>query len=153
MPLEIVRSLGVLQVQVIAANSGDPAFFESPKYLLIKSPIVKRFRDRKRFVHAAAGFKTAIHEFGLPFHEWKAALGIRALPFVEKICAVNLRSRIGAGFIRAKCTGDSREHDLGWTQIDRIFPARDPDEILQAAKFAIGCSPIKKHSVVAGITK
>src|SRR5260370_27604427 len=119
----------------------------------MKSPIVKRFRDRKRFVHAAPCFKTAIHELGLPFHEREAAFGIRAFPFVEKIRAVNLGSRIGASLIRAKGAGNSSEYHLGWTKIDRIFPARNPNKILQPAQFAIGGSPIKKHSSVARITK
>ena len=92
LPLEVIGEPGILHVEIIAANSGDPSFFESPKNLRIKSPIVKRFRDRKRFVHTAPCFKTAIHELGLPFHEWEAAFGIRAFPFVEKIGAVNLRS-------------------------------------------------------------
>src|SRR6266851_1954920 len=78
LPFEVIREPGIFHVKIIAANSGDPSFFESPKNLRIKSPIVKRFRDRKRFVHAAAGFEAAIHELGLPFHEWEAAFGIRA---------------------------------------------------------------------------
>src|SRR2546423_6437049 len=65
---EVVREPGIFHVQVIAANPGDPSLFESPKHLRVKSPIVKRFRDRKRFVHAAAGFKPPVHELGLPFH-------------------------------------------------------------------------------------
>src|SRR5438552_7180925 len=114
---------------------------------------MKRFCDRKWFVDAAAGFKTAIHELGLPFHEWKAAFRICAFPFVEKIGAVNLRPRIRTSLIRAKGAGNSSEYHLGWTKVDRIFPARNPNKILQPAQLAIGCSPIEKHSVVPWITK
>jgi hypothetical protein len=92
LPFEVIGEPGIFHVQIIATNPGNPSFFESPKNLLITSPIVKRLRDRKRFVHAAPCFKTAIHELGLPFHEREAAFGIRAFPFVEKIGAVNLRS-------------------------------------------------------------
>src|SRR5262249_36233891 len=126
---------------------------ESPKHLRVESPVVKRFRDRKRLLLAEAGFEPAIHEFGLPFHKRKSAFGLLALPFVEKIGAVELCPRVSAGLVRAKCAGDSGEHNLRRRKIDRIFPARNPDEIFQAAQFAVGCHSSVENSVIAWISK
>src|SRR6059036_537471 len=120
---------------IVATNASHPSFFESPQYLRIKSPIVKRFRDRKRVISAVASLEAAIHELRLPFHKRKTAFGVRAFPFVKKVCAVNLRARICAGLVGTKRARNASQHYLGRTKIDRIFPARDPDEILQAARF------------------
>src|SRR2546425_3357752 len=46
--------------QVIAANASNPSFFKAPQDLRVHSPIMKRLRHRKRFVHAAASFKATI---------------------------------------------------------------------------------------------
>src|SRR5439155_14078370 len=117
----------------------------------IQSPIVKRFRDRKRFIRAPAGFEPAIHEFRLPFHKRKTAFCMGAFPFVEKVYAVNLGPRICAGFVGAKCARNAGQHHLSWTKIDGIFPTGDPDEILQAARLTIGRYAVEKHSVVTRI--
>ncbi len=153
LPRIVIGKSRVLHVQVIAAHTGHPAFFESPKNLRIHSPVVKRLRDRKRLVDSAASFEAAIHRFGLPFHEREATLGVRAFPFVEKIGAINLRARIRAGFIRTERAGNSREHNLRGTQINGIFPTRNPDKILQAARLAIGRAPAEEHSIITGITE
>src|SRR6202043_2332440 len=151
--IHVIGKSRILGVVVITANSGDPPFLESPEHLRVESPIVKRFRDWKRFIHAAAPFQPAIHEFRLPLHEWETTFGVRAFPFVEEVAAINLRARISAGLVRSKGAGHACEHNLSRAKIDRIFPARDPDEVLQAAQFAIGCSAIEKHSTVAWIAK
>src|SRR3954467_4962930 len=98
---------------------------------------MKGLRDRKHIVHAAPRFEPAIHEFGLPFHEWKTALGPGAFPFVEKIAAVNLRARARSGVVRPESTGYPREHDLSWAKINRGFPSWNPDEIAEAANFTV----------------
>src|ERR1700736_1027557 len=67
LPVQVVGESRILCVIVIAANSHDPTFFESPKHLRIKAPVVKCFRDREGFLHSASGFEPSIHEFGLPF--------------------------------------------------------------------------------------
>src|SRR6266480_154192 len=138
---------------IVATNASHPSFFESPQYLRIKSPIVKRFRDRKRFIRAPAGLEPAIHEFRLPFHERKTPFSMGAFPLVKEVSAVNLSSRICAGLVGAECARNARQHHLCWTKIDRIFPAGDPDEILQTARLTIGCYAVEKHSVVTGIPK
>ena len=73
---------------------------------------MKRFRDRKRIISAMAGLETAIHEFRLPFHKRKTAFRVRAFPFVKKICAVNLSSRIRAGFVGAERARNAGQHRL-----------------------------------------
>src|SRR6266550_6303015 len=138
---------------IVATNASHPSFFESPHYLRIKSPIVKRFRDRKRIICAMACLETAIHELRLPFHKRKTAFSMGAFPFVKKVCAVNLSSRIRTGLVGAKRSRNTSQHGLRVAQIKRIFEARDPDEILQAARLTIGCYAIEKHSVVTGIPK
>src|SRR5438034_8191618 len=138
---------------IVATNASHPSFFESPQHLRIHSPIVKRFRDRKRFIRAPAGLEPAIHEFRLPFHERKTPFGVGAFPFVKKICTVNLSSRICAGFVGAKRARHTSQHHLGGTKVHRIFPARDPDEILQAARLTIGRYAIEKYSVVTRISE
>src|SRR6266581_8617117 len=138
---------------IVATNASHPSFFESPQYLRIKSPIVKRFRHRKRVISAVAGLEAAIHELRLPFHKRKTAFGVRAFPFVKKVCPVNLRARICAGLVGAKGAGSAGQHGLRVAQIKRIFEAWNPDEILQAARLTIGRYAVEKHSVVTRIPK
>src|SRR6266480_3935912 len=138
---------------IVATNASHPSFFESPHYLRIKSPIVKRFRDRKRFVRAQAGLETAIHELRLPFHKRKTAFSVGAFPFVKKVRAVNLSSRIRTGFVGTKRARNAGQHGLRVAQIKGIFEAWNPDEILQAARLTIGRYAIEKHSVVTRIPK
>src|SRR5437773_9760299 len=76
-----------------------------------------------------------------------------AFPLVKEVSAVNLGSRICAGLVGAKRARNASQHHLSWTKIDRIFPARDPDEILQAARLTIGRYAVEKHSVVTRIPK
>src|SRR5207249_6135005 len=83
LPIQVVGKLGILHADIVSSNASDPAFFESPEHLGINPPIVKRFSDRKRIIRDMAGFESAIHEFGLPFHKWETAFGTRAFPFVE----------------------------------------------------------------------
>src|SRR5262245_16139140 len=98
-----------------------------------------------------AGLVTTKHEFSLPFHEWKTAFGARAFPLVKKVCAVNLGSRISARFVGAERSRNACQYRLRVAQIKGIFEAWDPDEILQAARRAIGRYTIEKHSVVTRI--
>src|SRR6266480_1833611 len=114
---------------------------------------MKRFRDRKRFIRAPAGLEPAIHELRLPFHKRKTSFSVGAFPLVKEVSAVNLRSRICAGLVGAKRARNAGQHHLRWTKIDRIFPAWNPDEILQAARLTIGCYAVEKHSVVTRIPK
>src|SRR5438552_16249648 len=72
--IQVVGKFGVGHVQIIAAHTSDPSFFESPQHLRIHPPIVERLGDRERFIDAATGFETAIHRFGLPLHKRKTAL-------------------------------------------------------------------------------
>src|SRR6266566_8885980 len=97
---------------IVATNASHPSFFESPHYLRIKSPIVKRFRDRKRIIRAMASFVTAIHELRLPFHKRKTAFSVGAFPFVKKVRAVNLSSRICTGFVVTKRARNAGQHGL-----------------------------------------
>src|SRR5213075_3483881 len=137
----------------VCSSDLDPSFFKSPQHLRIHSPIVKRFRDRKRFIRAPAGLEPAIHDFRLPFHKRKTPFSMGAFPLVKEISAVNLGSRICAGLVGAKRARNASQHHLSWTKVDRIFPARDPDEILQAARLTIGRYAVEKHSVVTRIPK
>src|SRR6266513_1144020 len=114
---------------------------------------MKRFRDRKRFIRALAGLEPAIHELRLPFHKRKTPFSMGAFPLVKQVSAVNLGSRICAGLVGAECARNAGQHHLRWTKIDRIFPAGDPDEILQTARLAISGYAVEKHSVVTGIPK
>src|SRR6478672_8588655 len=100
-----------------------------------------------------AGLETAIHEFSLPFHKRKTPFSVRAFPLVKKICAVDLSSRVRARFVGAERTRNASQHRLRVAQVKRIFKARHPDEILQAARLTIVRYPIKKHSVVTGISE
>src|SRR6266481_8500986 len=76
-----------------------------------------------------------------------------AFPFVKKVCAVNLSSRIRAGLVGTKRSRNTSQHSLRVAQIKRIFEARNPHEILQAARLTIGRYAVEKHSVVTGIPK
>src|SRR6516162_4756199 len=98
-----------------------------------------------------AGLETAKHEFGLPFHERKTAFSMRTFPLVKEVCAVNLGSRIGARFFGAERSRNSGQHRLCVAQVKRIFEAWDPDEILQAARRAIGRYAVEEHSIVTGV--
>src|SRR5439155_11945708 len=138
---------------IVATNASHPSFFESPQYLRIHSPIVKRFRDRKRVISAVASLEAAIHRFGLPFHKRKTAFGMGAFPLVKQVCAINLSSRICARLVGSKRTRNASQHHLRWTKIDRIFEARNPNKILQAARLTIGRYAVEKHSVVTRIPK
>ena len=140
-------------MQVITPNSGDPSLFETPKKLGVHPPIVKCFCNRKRFVDATAGLETPIHQFRLPFHKRETAFRVRTFPFVKEVAAINLRPRIRARFIGAKSARRPDEHCLRVTQVERIFPARNPDQILQAAQFAISGPTSEKYSVLAGIAE
>src|ERR1041385_3203152 len=99
---------------------------------------MKCFGDRERIVHSVPGFESAIHEFGLPLHKWKTALGVRAFPFVEKIAAVNLRPRISTSLVGPERSGETRQHHLSCAKIDRVFQAWNPDKVFQPAQFAVG---------------
>src|SRR5438045_7983022 len=104
LPIEVIGKHRILHMDIIATKASDPAFLKSPQHLGIQTPVVKRFGDRKRIVRAMAGLETAIHEFRLPFHKWKTAFGMGTFPLVKKVPAVNLSSRIRAGFVGAKCS-------------------------------------------------
>src|SRR2546422_1896377 len=100
-----------------------------------------------------AGLETAIHELRLPFHKRKTPFGVGTFPLVKEVCAVNLSARICAGLVGSKRARNAGQHHLRGTKINGIFPARDPDEILQAARLTIGRYAIEKHSVVTRIPK
>ncbi len=87
------------------------------------------------------------------FTNGKPAFGAGAFPFVKKICAVNLSSRICAGLVGTKRARNAGQHGLRVAQIKGIFEARNPDEILQAARLTIGRYAVEKHSVVTRIPK
>src|SRR4029077_5712129 len=95
----------------------------------------------------------SIHHFGLPFHEREATFGMRALPFVKQVTTVNLGARIRAGFVRTERAGNSRQHHLRRAEINRVLPARDPDEILETAHFSIGGFAIEENAVIAWIAE
>src|SRR6266567_4877449 len=114
---------------------------------------MKRFRYRKCLIDAASGFETPIHEFALPFHEGETAFGMRALPFIKEVGPINLGASIRTGFVRTERAGKSRQHHLGRAKIDRIFPARNPDKILQPAGLSVSCFATEKNAVVAWIAK
>ncbi len=134
----VVGESRILHVQIVAAQSGGPAFLETPDDLRIHPPIVKRLRDRERLIDPAPGFEAAIHRFRLPFHKGKSAFRARRFPFVEKIGPVNLGARIRPGFVRTEGAGDADQNRLSRAQVEGVFPARHVDEILQPARFAIG---------------
>src|SRR6266498_5428512 len=97
---------------IVATNASHPTFLKSPQHLRIQSPIVKRFRDRKRTICAMAGLESAIHELRLRFHKGKTAFGVGAFPFVKKVRAVNLRARICAGLVGTKRARNASQHYL-----------------------------------------
>src|SRR5205814_8180248 len=97
--------------------------------------------------------ESSIHGFGLPFHKREPTFGMRAFPFVKQVATVNLRPRVRAGFVRTERAGNSRQHHLRRAKIHRIFPARNPDEILETTYFAIGGFAIEEISVFAGLWK
>src|SRR5262245_10155927 len=140
-------------MHIVATNASDPSFLKSPQHLRIQTPVVKCFGDRKRIVRAMAGLETAIHEFSLPFQKRKTAFGVRTLPLVKNVCAVNLSSRIRSCLVGPKRSGNAHQYGLRVAQIERIFEARNPDKILQAARLTIGSYPIEKHSIVTRIPK
>src|SRR5215467_10238671 len=109
------------------------------------------FGDRKRIIRAMARLETPIHEFGLPFHKRKAPFSMRAFPLVKKVCAVNLSSRIRTCLIGTKRSRNARQNGLCIAQIKGIFEARNPDEILQAARRAIGRYAIEEHPIVTRV--
>src|SRR5438045_6371696 len=102
-------------------------------------------------IRPMASLVAAIHRFGLPFHKGKTPFSMGAFPLVKKVCPVNLSSRICTGLVGTERSRNSSQHRLGVAQVKRIFKARDPDEILQAARLAIGRYAIEKHSVVTRI--
>src|SRR6266704_5172932 len=108
---------------IVATNPSHPSFFESPQYLRIKSPIVERFRDRKRVISAMAGLETAIHELRLPFHKRKTPFGVGTFPLVKEVCAVNLSARICAGLVGAKRARNAGQDGLRVAQIKGILEA------------------------------
>src|SRR5205814_7996692 len=89
----------------------------------------------------------------LPFYKRKTPFGMGAFPFVKKICAVNLSSRICARLVGTKRARNAGQHGLRVAQIKRIFEAWDPDEILQTARLAISRYAIEKHSVITRISE
>ena len=111
-------------MQVITAQTRDPAFLESPEKLRIHSPVIEDFRHRERILEAATRFKPSIHPFSLPFHKRKSAFSSRALPFVKKIAPVDFRARIGASVISTESARNSDKDGLGVAQVERIFPTR-----------------------------
>src|SRR5438309_9541478 len=78
---------------------------------------------------------------------------MRAFPFVKQVAPVNLGARIRAGFVRTECARNSCQQHLGWAEINRIFPARNPDVILVTSHLSIGCFAIEENAVVAWIAK
>src|SRR5205814_10029688 len=70
-----------------------------------------------------------------------------------QVATVNRRSRIAAGFVRTERTANSRQHHLSRAEINRVFPTRNPDEILETADFAIGCFAAEENAVIAWIAK
>src|SRR5438874_1264428 len=140
-------------MEIVATKTCDPSFVKTPQHLGIQSPIVECLRNRKTLIDAAPGLESSIHHFGLPFHEREPTLSMRAFPFVKQVTTVNLRPRIGAGFVRTERAGNSRQHYLRRAEINRIFPARNPDEILETARFAISCFATEENAVIARIAK
>src|SRR5207247_11031420 len=117
------------QLVIITTNASYPSLFGSPHHLRIEPPIVKRFRDRKRIICAMACLETAIHELRLPFHKRKTAFSMGAFPFVKKVCAVNLSSRIRAGLVGATRSRNTSQHSLRIATIKRLFETWIQDEI------------------------
>src|SRR5207237_4458788 len=134
---------------IVATKTCDPSFVKTPQHLGIQSPIVECLRNRKTLIDAAPGLESSIHHFGLPFHEREPTLSMRAFPFVKQVATVNLRARIGAGFVRTERTGNSRQHHLTRADNNRGFPTRNPDEILETANCAIGCFAAEDNAIIA----
>src|SRR5437660_7853387 len=133
---------------IVATKTCDPSFVKTPQHLGIQSPIVECLRNRKTLIDAAPGLESSIHHFGLPFHEREPTFGMRAFPFVKQVATVNLRARVRAGFVRTERAGNSRQHHLRRAEINRVLPARNPDEILKTTRFSISDFATEENTVV-----
>jgi len=56
-------------------------------------------------------------------------------------------------FVRTERAGNSRQHHLRRAEINRVLPARNPDEILETSHLPIGCLAIEENALSPGLRK
>src|ERR1019366_2334248 len=129
-----IKRAGVA-VGIFAAQTGDPAWFETPKHLRIRAPVAQRFggqgSDRSWI---GPGVKNFVERLGLPGDEWKTFVRVGGLPFPIQIHAVNLCAAVRAGVVRTKRGGCAHDERLLVGQVKRGRDARRPHQILRPAQ-------------------
>src|SRR5436190_4642453 len=98
-PKDVLRVVCArVAIGVLTTQPGNPAEFEAPQYLGVKSPVPQVFGGKPhRWVRPRA--KSLIQRLRLPCKEREPALGVWRLPFPVEVCAVDFGARFCRGII------------------------------------------------------